>query len=207
MVPDCQESSLFLRASSTSSAWTREWPCSQRSFYMDRIVGGAGDFVLLFLSQVFGIKRCLFPTVYVLSHIRLFLTPWTGACKTLQARILEWVPVPFSRGSPRLRDRTRVCCISALAGNTVFPESSCFSIILETLDRKLSKAGCRSTGREHAVKAVGCLHLRTSARAPSSPKSPCGVPSLRKSVAERTPSLGASPTLSHLPPTPTSASS
>ena len=74
--------------------------------------GGAGDFVLLFLSQVFGIKRCLLPTVYVLSHIRLFLTPWTGACKTLQARILEWVPVPFSRGSSQLRDRTRVCCIS-----------------------------------------------------------------------------------------------
>ena len=54
MVPDCQESSLFLRASSTSTAWTREWPCSQRSFYMDRIVGG-GQVILFF----YFFPRCL----------------------------------------------------------------------------------------------------------------------------------------------------
>ena len=29
----------------------------------------------------------------------------------LQARILEWVAIHFSRGSPRPRDRTQVSCI------------------------------------------------------------------------------------------------
>ena len=29
----------------------------------------------------------------------------------LQARILEWVAFPFSRGSSRSRDQTHVCCI------------------------------------------------------------------------------------------------
>ena len=30
----------------------------------------------------------------------------------LQARILEWVTIPFSRGSSRPRNRTRVSCIA-----------------------------------------------------------------------------------------------
>ena len=36
--------------------------------------------------------------------------------RTLQARILEWVAMPFSRGSSLLRDRTCVSYVSALAG-------------------------------------------------------------------------------------------
>ena len=44
----------------------------------------------------------------VLSHfslVQLFVTLWTVACQaplhlgTLQARILEWIAIPFSRGS------------------------------------------------------------------------------------------------------------
>ena len=34
----------------------------------------------------------------------------------LQARILEWVAISYSRGSSRPRDQTHVSCISALAG-------------------------------------------------------------------------------------------
>ena len=30
----------------------------------------------------------------------------------LQARTLEWVAIPFSRGSPQPRDQTRVPCIA-----------------------------------------------------------------------------------------------
>ena len=56
----------------------------------------------------------------VLSHwvVWLFATPWTVACQTplsmgiLQARILEWVAMPFSKGSSRPRYRTRVSCIA-----------------------------------------------------------------------------------------------
>ena len=42
----------------------------------------------------------------MLSHVPLFATPWTVArqapvsMRILQARILEWVAVPFSRGFP-----------------------------------------------------------------------------------------------------------
>ena len=52
----------------------------------------------------------------VLSHsvVSNFATPWTAACQAplsmgiLQARILEWVAMPSSRGSSRPRDRTGI---------------------------------------------------------------------------------------------------
>ena len=46
-----------------------------------------------------------------LSHVRLFATPWT-VHGILQARILEWVAFPFSRGSAQPRDWTQVSCIA-----------------------------------------------------------------------------------------------
>ena len=55
----------------------------------------------------------------VLSHSVVsdtFVTPWTAACQAplfmgiLQAIILEWVSVPFSRGSFQPRDLTQVSC-------------------------------------------------------------------------------------------------
>ena len=50
------------------------------------------------------------------SHVQLFATPWTVACQALsmrilQARILEWVAMPFSRGSSQPRNQTGVSCI------------------------------------------------------------------------------------------------
>ena len=56
-----------------------------------------------------------------LNHVWLFVTLWTVAHQAplstgiLQARILEWVAIPFSRGSSQPRDRTRVSWISCLA--------------------------------------------------------------------------------------------
>ena len=51
-----------------------------------------------------------------LSHVQLFATPWTVAHQAppsiLQARILEWVAISFSRGSSRPRDRTQVSRIA-----------------------------------------------------------------------------------------------
>ena len=52
-----------------------------------------------------------------LSHVQLFSTPWTVAHQALsihgilQAGIVEWVAVPFPRGSSPPRDRTCVSCI------------------------------------------------------------------------------------------------
>ena len=50
----------------------------------------------------------------VTQHVRLFLTTWTVACQDLlsmeilQARILQWVAMPSSRGSSQSRDQTQV---------------------------------------------------------------------------------------------------
>ena len=64
--------------------------------------------------------RCsivVFYSVCMLSHAQLFAHPWTVACQTplcmgiLQARILEWVAISYSRGSFRPRDQTCVSCI------------------------------------------------------------------------------------------------
>ena len=61
-------------------------------------------------------KRCLVALIIVLSCclVRLFATPWTVAHRgssvhgILQARILEWVAIPFSRRSSQPRDRTQI---------------------------------------------------------------------------------------------------
>ena len=47
-----------------------------------------------------------------LSCVWLFATPWTVVHGILQARILEWVAFPFSRGSSQPRDQTQVSCIA-----------------------------------------------------------------------------------------------
>ena len=47
-----------------------------------------------------------------LSCVWLFVTPWPGSFVhgILQARILEWVAISFSRGSSQARDRTLFFC-------------------------------------------------------------------------------------------------
>ena len=48
-----------------------------------------------------------------LSHVWLFVTPWTIQVHgILQARILEWVAFPFSRGSSQPRDWTQISHIA-----------------------------------------------------------------------------------------------
>ena len=38
--------------------------------------------------------------------------PDSSVCGISQARILEWVAIPFSRGSSRPRDQSQVACIA-----------------------------------------------------------------------------------------------
>ena len=58
--------------------------------------------------------RCCVCCAWLLSCIWLLVTPWTVACQSplsmgiLQARILEWVAMPSSRGSFQPRDQTQV---------------------------------------------------------------------------------------------------
>ena len=54
-----------------------------------------------------------------LSHVPLFMTPWTVAHQALlsmgilQTRILEWVAMPSSMGSSQPRDQTQVSTLQA----------------------------------------------------------------------------------------------
>ena len=64
---------------------------------------------------------CTVPKVKVksLSRVRLFATPWnvsppgSSIHRILQARILEWVAISFSRGSSRPKDRTQASPLQA----------------------------------------------------------------------------------------------
>ena len=47
-----------------------------------------------------------------LGHVWLFVTPWTIVHRILQYRILEWVALPFFRGSSQPRDWTQVSRIT-----------------------------------------------------------------------------------------------
>ena len=51
----------------------------------------------------------LCPTLWDSMHCSL---PGSSLPRILQARILEWVAIPFSRGSSQLRDQTQVSCIT-----------------------------------------------------------------------------------------------
>ena len=55
----------------------------------------------------------------------LFVTSWTVACQApvygiLQARILEWVVMPSSRGSSQHRDQTYVSCVSHIGRKILY---------------------------------------------------------------------------------------
>ena len=55
----------------------------------------------------------------MLSQVQLFVIPWAVACQAplfmgiLQARILEWVAISFSRGSSKYRDWTQISHIAS----------------------------------------------------------------------------------------------
>ena len=62
---------------------------------------------------------CINSRVFVwldLSHVQMFAIPWTVAHQAplsmgiLQAGILEWVAMPFSKGSSQPRDRAQASC-------------------------------------------------------------------------------------------------
>ena len=66
-----------------------------------------------------------FLCVCMLSHfscVQLFVDPVDDSLPgssvhgILQARILEWVAMPYSKGSSQPRDQTQVSCISCIAG-------------------------------------------------------------------------------------------
>ena len=73
-------------------------------------------------SELYALHACMLSR---LCCVWLFVTPIDCSppgCSVhgiLQARILEWVVMPFSRGSSRPKDQTRVSCVSCF-GREVF---------------------------------------------------------------------------------------
>ena len=67
----------------------------------------------------------------VLSRVPLFVTPRTVAhqaplsMRILQARILDWIAMPSSRGSSQPRDRTQVSCIAGRFFTWATREAQC----------------------------------------------------------------------------------
>ena len=69
--------------------------------------------------------------VQSLSHVQLFVTPWTVAHQALlsmgfQARVLEWVAISFSRGSSWPRDQTCISCTGGRFFTTEPPGKPCY---------------------------------------------------------------------------------
>ena len=66
-----------------------------------------------------GLRSCSACVLSCFSRVQLFATPWTVAHQTpvhgiLQARILEWVALPSSRGSSQLKDWNCISYVSCI---------------------------------------------------------------------------------------------
>ena len=100
-----------------------------------------------------------------LSPVWLLVTTWTIARQTplsmgiLKARILEWVAMPSSRGSPRPRDRTQVSCI---AGRFLTREALSRSSLLFYFKHWVSLVAQRvkyPPAMQESVQSLSCVQL------------------------------------------------
>ena len=88
--------------------------------------------------------------VKLLGHVWLFATLWmdgnppgSSVHGILQARILDWVAIPFSRESSRLKDWTQVSC-TAGGFFTVWATREAWGTIPRSLELALSYCPCLS---------------------------------------------------------------
>ena len=59
---------------------------------------------------------CACACMHMLSHVPIFVTPWSVACQAP----LEWVGIPFSRGSSQLRVWTQISFISCVGRQILY---------------------------------------------------------------------------------------
>ena len=99
-----------------------------------------------------------------------FAPPWTGPPGSSvhgisQARVLEWVVIPFSRGSSWPRDWTRISCIAGAARETHYYQylmRKCFILwvsISEVAIWKTRKKKKRQMGRRERKK-ISCMNSK-----------------------------------------------
>ena len=83
--------------------------------------------------------------------------PGSSVHKILQARILEWVAISFSRGSSQPRDRTQVSCGSYTAGRFFTAEPPGEALLTITRVPKLPPLTCLSV--LHSSPSWSLIHL------------------------------------------------
>ena len=102
-----------------------------------------------------------------LSRIWLFVTPWaTQSHEILQARILEWVAVPFSRASPQTSIFPSRAQVSRIAGGSFTRRATREPLKLKLYVRQLSKTGRKRVAfRWHLVRGRECKGRRERTQA------------------------------------------
>ena len=103
--------------------------------------------------------------VKLLSPVGHFVTPWTVAYQAplsmgiLQARTLEWVAIPSSRGSSPSRDRTQISCSAARFFTLYLSHQECPSPVpnRRAVHSSLGNAGVRMTSGDKNPGQEGCL--------------------------------------------------
>ena len=67
-------------------------------------------------AQCLLLSECSVCACWLLSQVQVFVTPWSPPGSfvhgLLQSRILEWIAIPFSRGSSQPRDQIHIFCVA-----------------------------------------------------------------------------------------------
>ena len=105
---------LWTEGQISNSGYVSGWRWGENTFWIETS--------LLKISHILSKKfYCYFFVAFVVLVAKSCLTPcnstdWSlpgsSVHEILQARILGWVAVPFSRGSSQFRDQAQVSCIS-----------------------------------------------------------------------------------------------
>ena len=79
---------------------------------------------------------CLDHVLSRITHIQLVVTPGSSVPRILQARILEWVAVPYSKGPSQPREQTHISHVSFI-GRWIFTTSTTWeALVLITAEHK-----------------------------------------------------------------------
>ena len=106
-----------------------------------------------------------------LSHVRLFVTPMDYMVHgILQARILEWVASPFSRGSSQPRDWTQVSHIAGGFFSSWAIREALIQLVIDRETKKTLQIYCSSTSsslqphklRVNHLNGLTSLHIKTN---------------------------------------------
>ena len=106
----CCSSVYFLHLKKHCIIWSPHLPVLEQSVQSDPWRAGMCSWVCVCVFA------CVHACMCMLSHVPIFVTPLTIACQAP----LEWVGIPFSRGSSQLGIRTQISCISCIGRRILY---------------------------------------------------------------------------------------